>query len=74
VEDPDARSADARQRRFGHPGHLRQYGRDLADRLRVAGFSVAFIEYGADLLASEKARRGLFHAYPIYLCRKHQAG
>lgn len=74
VEDPDARSADARQRRFGHPGHLRQYGRDLADRLRVAGFSVAFIEYGADLPAPEKARRGLFHAYPIYLCRKRQAG
>jgi hypothetical protein len=70
VEDPDALGPEARQRRFGHPGHLRQYGRDLALRLREAGFSVAFLEVGADLPAREKARRGLFDAYPVYLCRK----
>lgn len=72
VEDPDARSASARQRRFGHPGHVRQYGRDLELRLRDAGFSVSLVAYGADLAASEKALRGLFDAYPVFVCRKGQ--
>ncbi len=73
VEDPGVRSPEERLRRYGHPGHLRVYGADLAGRLQAAGFAVTRREYGAGLPAAEKGRRGVHAAYPIFLCRKPDA-
>lgn len=69
-EDPSVITREERQQRYGHPGHVRQYGADLADRLGAAGFEVEVVECGADLGAEERTRRGVYDAYPIYGCRK----
>jgi SAM-dependent methyltransferase len=74
VEDDDARSPEARLRRFGHPGHLRQYGRDFSDRLADAGLPATRFDWGAELPPSTKTRRALFPSYPIYLCRRETKG
>jgi SAM-dependent methyltransferase len=70
VEDAGVRSPEERLRRYGHPGHLRLYGADLADRLRAAGFAVSRRDHGAQEADAEKRRRGVYRAYPIFLCRK----
>jgi hypothetical protein len=70
VEDPDARSAEERLRRYGHPGHVRLYGADLADRLRAAGFAVHRRDHGTEAPDAERLRRGVFPSYPIFVCRK----
>jgi SAM-dependent methyltransferase len=69
LEDPDARTAEERLRRYGHPGHLRQYGSDLAERLRAEGFAVALRAAGGDPPA-ERLRSGRLAAYPVFVCRK----
>ncbi len=40
VEDPSVKDPAERMRRFGHPDHVRRYGRDYPDRLRESGFQV----------------------------------
>jgi SAM-dependent methyltransferase len=59
-----------RARRFGHPGHVRQYGRDLARRLEACGFAVEFHLHGAELPAGERERLGIGGGYPIFFCRR----
>src|SRR5262249_39677760 len=39
-EDPGVSDPAERRRRFGHPDHVRRYGRDYPERLRFAGFRV----------------------------------
>jgi SAM-dependent methyltransferase len=70
VEDPAVRTPEQRRRRYGHPGHVRQYGRDLAERLRAVGYRVRFTAYGADFDPTEKARLGVYDSYPIYDCTR----
>lgn len=48
-------SARERERRFGQWDHVRQYGRDLADRIAAAGFTVELI--GAEALPAADVRR-----------------
>jgi SAM-dependent methyltransferase len=61
---------EERAARFGHPGHLRQYGGDLADRLGAAGFAVELRRFGADWPPAEKRRLGSYDGYPIWVCRR----
>jgi SAM-dependent methyltransferase len=70
AEDPAVTSAAERLRRYGHGGHVRQYGRDIAQRLERAGFAVEPTRYGRHLSSAERTRRAVYPAYPIYLCRK----
>jgi SAM-dependent methyltransferase len=44
-----------RERRFGQWDHVRQYGRDFADRIRAAGFEIDLID--ASALPTEAVRR-----------------
>lgn len=48
-------SARERERRFGQWDHVRQYGRDLADRIAAAGLAVELID--ADILPPADVRR-----------------
>lgn len=68
VEEPMATGPEERRRRFGHPQHVRQYGRDLGRRLEEAGFRVRYFEYGRQLSEAERTRRGVYAYYPIYSC------
>lgn len=43
VEDPSVTEPEERRRRFGQEDHVRRYGPDFADRLRVAGFEVVAV-------------------------------
>lgn len=51
-------SGRERERRFGQWDHVRQYGRDFADRIAAAGFTVDLID-AAQLSASDVARMAL---------------
>jgi len=68
LEDPGLVTPEARMRRFGHPGHLRQYGLDLAQRLGEVGFAVRHVLYAGGAQPAEAERLGLRGAYPIYDC------
>ena len=70
IEADPALPPEQRAARFGHPGHLRQYGRDLAAKLGAAGFSVELRRFGTDWPQAEKTRLGGYDGYPIYVCRK----
>jgi SAM-dependent methyltransferase len=43
-DGPSNLSGTERERRFGQWDHVRQYGRDFADRIRAAGFEIELIE------------------------------
>jgi SAM-dependent methyltransferase len=68
AEDPSEADPAERRRRFGHPDHVRRYGRDYADRLREAGFEVEVV--GAAELVGEAgvARLGLGNGDEVFRC------
>lgn len=69
-EDPDERDPAERRRRFGHPDHLRRYGRDYAERLREAGFRVEPTS-ATELVGEADARRlGLGNGDEVFRCGK----
>lgn len=68
-EDPTIQDPKERFRVFGHPGHVRAYGPDFADRARNAGFDVS-VTYPDDLVSrSERVRMGLTSAAgEVFFC------
>jgi SAM-dependent methyltransferase len=66
---PDPSPAQ-RAARFGHPGHLRQYGRGLAEALGAAGFAVELRHFGADWPRDAQTRLGGYAGDPIWVCRR----
>jgi len=68
-EDASITDPRERERRFGQSDHLRQYGRDYADRLRAAGFEVSAERFFKSLPAEQRARYGL-KGETIWLCRR----
>lgn len=71
VEDPTVVSPRERERRFGQRDHVRSYGRDYAERLAHAGFTVTVERYAQQMDADTLARYGLrprMHA--VYFCTK----
>jgi SAM-dependent methyltransferase len=74
-EDPSLGPGE-RLRAFGQEDHVRVYGRDLADRLRAAGFVAHVDRYLEQLDEATIARHGLRPARPdplrssdVYVCR-----
>jgi SAM-dependent methyltransferase len=72
-EDPRMVSPDQRTRAFGGEGHVRTYGRDYADRLEEAGFTVRVDSYARDLPDDAVTRYGLMRSEDIYFCTKERA-
>ena len=58
-EDAAITSPEARQLAFGQDDHVRVYGRDFADRMRAAGFTVELVRYSECVAAADVERRGL---------------
>jgi SAM-dependent methyltransferase len=67
-EDRSIVGASERERVFGHPEHVRIYGRDIHDRLREAGFAVRLDPYVRTLPAEVVARYGLDPREEIFFC------
>jgi hypothetical protein len=59
-----------RERLFGQNDHLRQYGRDFADRLDAAGFHVSVDGFARELKEQQITRFGLPRDEDIYFCTK----
>lgn len=69
LEDPSVTSPGERKRLFGQADHVRQYGRDFAERLQQAGFSVKVIDYAAELGPELKDKYALVNM-SIHCCTK----
>jgi hypothetical protein len=68
-EDASVTDPRERERRFGQSDHLRQYGRDYAERVRGAGFEVSAERFFKALPPEQRARYGL-KGETIWLCRR----
>lgn len=68
-EDDSITDPEERTRIFGQYDHRRIYGRDYADRLRVAGFEVEETDYFAALPPEERKLYGLRREI-LYIVRK----
>jgi SAM-dependent methyltransferase len=69
TEDPAERDPAERRRRFGHPDHVRRYGRDYPQRLADAGFRVEAVG-AAELVGDGGVRRfGLANGDEVFACR-----
>jgi SAM-dependent methyltransferase len=65
-EDPGITGALERRIHFGQDDHIRFYGRDFRERLKLAGFdSEAFVCGGADTV-----KFSLFRGEPIFICSR----
>jgi len=71
-EDPSVTDPAERTRRFGQFDHVRAYGKDYAQRLEEAGFTVRVDPYGDRLTPEDRERYGLLAGEDIYFCRKAQ--
>jgi hypothetical protein len=68
-EDPSIKDPGARKRAYGHPGHVRYYGRDVTARLEKSGFWVEPIEYVDHMPPEEVERIRATRGELIYVCR-----
>jgi predicted SAM-dependent methyltransferase len=69
IEGTPEMSPRERERLFGQWDHVRQYGMDIVDRMRYAGFDVSVID-STSLPASEVYRHGLSIGDKIFVGRK----
>ena len=67
-EDARVTSAAERTRLYGQHDHVRQYGRDYAERLRSAGFLLTVDAYAAGLAPAARASFGVLADEAIYFC------
>jgi len=65
-EDPAITSEQDRQRHFGQFDHVRIYGRDFRDRLKMAGFDIS--EHSAN--GSDAVKYGLVRGEKVFACTK----
>lgn len=69
-EDPSVTTDEGRLEKFLQEDHVRLYGRDLADRVRAAGFECELLTT-ADMSAADQALHGVAHPVfrEVFLCR-----
>jgi SAM-dependent methyltransferase len=71
-EDTTITDPDEQQRVFGEEGHVREYGRDLGDRLADAGFEVT-LDLASGVPEAVRSRFGLRSDENIFHCVKAAA-
>ena len=59
-----------REKAFGQYDHVRVYGLDYIDRLKLAGFTVNEINYTAEFSENELFYNGFQHGEDIFICTK----
>lgn len=70
-EDPTITTEEDRERIFGQTDHVRIYGQDYADRLKMAGFEVEEYKWIDDThLNNPDNRLGLNEDEVVYYCKK----
>lgn len=69
-EDLSITDPVVRQKLYGQPDHVRQYGRDYKERLEKAGFQVAVEAFDKAFSQEEIFKFGLPSDEDIYLCKK----
>lgn len=69
-EDPSITDPEERIRRFGQYDHVRVYGKDYADRLKAAGFTVRPVNYSESLPKDQFNRYALMPGEVLYVCSK----
>ncbi len=67
-QDPSIASPEARMNAYGHPGHVRQYGRDYGSRLAQSGLDVKVDGFVRTLAPRDVERYGLDPDEDIYYC------
>ena len=70
LEDPTITSPADRMKHYGQDDHVRLYGRDYADRLRSAGFTVSEDDFVNSLPESDQTRYALPPDEVINFCLK----
>jgi Methyltransferase domain len=70
LEDPSITDPAERERLYWQRDHVRLYGRDYSEKLRVAGFEVKEILYAKELGAEATKRYALPGEEIIYFCVK----
>jgi SAM-dependent methyltransferase len=70
LEDPAIRTPEDREKFYRQYDHVRLYGRDYAERLRLVGFEVEIDWYVRTFSPDEVQRFGLDPAEGIYRCTK----
>lgn len=68
-EDATIVSPEDRKREFGQDDHVRIYGIDCRDRLRDAGFEVAFVR-GEEVVGADIEYYGIDPSEPLIFCRR----
>jgi SAM-dependent methyltransferase len=69
-EDDTVTSPEVREKLFGQRDHVRRYGKDYAERLALAGFSVLIDGFARELTDQEITRFGLLPSEDVYFCTK----
>lgn len=69
-QDPNAITPAQREKVYGQNDHVRDYGRDYAERLRSAGFKVSEDRFVMQLAREKVSRYALPSEEIIYLCSK----
>ena len=68
-EDPKV-SPEEYELVYGHPQHVRRYGRDYLGRLESVGFKVELDKYATSLTNDFVKKYGILKSEDIYLCKK----
>jgi methyltransferase family protein len=70
-EDPSVVDPKERARRFLQFDHVRLYGQDLVDRLRIPGFHVEVVNISLNNTSDENMRLGFWDDL-IFVCKKNE--
>lgn len=69
-EDKSITDPKEREKHFGQDDHVRIYGRDYGDRLRMGGFHVMEDTFAADMPEEDRKKYGLMKEEIMYFCKK----
>ncbi|WP_228851081.1 class I SAM-dependent methyltransferase [Aegicerativicinus sediminis] len=69
-EDPNISSPEERMKAYGHPDHVRFYGKDYKTKLEKCGFKVNEDNFVSTLNKNDIIKYGLIESELIYHCKK----